>query len=61
MHRSAAACAVTKWWRAFRWFGRHLCVAVRLRPQLTMAPLTAYLTNEQVPAGPVDVIASEEI
>jgi aryl-alcohol dehydrogenase-like predicted oxidoreductase len=30
------------------------------RPQTTLAPLCAYLTNEQVPSGSVDVVAVEE-
>jgi aryl-alcohol dehydrogenase-like predicted oxidoreductase len=35
-------------------------LTVTARPQTTLAPLYAYLTNEQVPDGPVEVVAIEE-
>lgn len=35
-------------------------LTVTARPQTTLAPLYAYLTNEQVPDGPVEVVAVEE-
>jgi aryl-alcohol dehydrogenase-like predicted oxidoreductase len=41
--------------------GGKIVLTIPARPQLTMAPLTAWLTNEQVPDGPVDVVASETI
>lgn len=41
--------------------GGKTILSIPARPQLTLAPLTAYLTNEQIPDGPVEVIASEEV
>jgi hypothetical protein len=41
--------------------GGKIILTIPARPQLTLAPLTAYLTNEQVPEGPVEVVAVEEI
>jgi aryl-alcohol dehydrogenase-like predicted oxidoreductase len=35
-------------------------LSIPARPQTTLAPLYAYLTNEQVPDGPVEVVAVEE-
>lgn len=36
-------------------------LTIPARPQLTLAPLYAWLTNEQVPDGPVEVVAVEEV
>jgi aryl-alcohol dehydrogenase-like predicted oxidoreductase len=40
--------------------GGKTLLTVTARPQTTLAPLCAYLTNEQAPSGPVDVVAVEE-
>jgi aryl-alcohol dehydrogenase-like predicted oxidoreductase len=41
--------------------GGKTLLTIPARPQTTLAPLYAYLTNEQVPNGPVDVVAVEEV
>jgi aryl-alcohol dehydrogenase-like predicted oxidoreductase len=40
--------------------GGKTVLSIPARPQTTLAPLYAYLTNEQVPEGPLDVVAVEE-
>ncbi len=40
--------------------GGKAILTIPARPQLTLAPLSAYLINENVPDGPVDVVAVEE-
>ena len=40
--------------------GGKTILTIPARPQLTLAPLCAYLTNETVPDGPVEVVAVEE-
>ena len=41
--------------------GAKVLLTIPFRPQLTMAPLTAYLTAEEAAGGNIDVIASETI
>jgi aryl-alcohol dehydrogenase-like predicted oxidoreductase len=40
--------------------GGKAILTIPARPQLTLAPLYAYLANETLPDGPVDVVAVEE-
>jgi aryl-alcohol dehydrogenase-like predicted oxidoreductase len=41
--------------------GSKILLTIPFRPQLTMAPLTAYLTAEQAAGGNIEVVASETI
>ena len=41
--------------------GSKTLLAIPFRTQLTMAPLTAYLTTDQASGGNIEVVASETI